>query len=143
MRRRCDGFRAGMPAIVAIVAAALAPTNRALAQAEPAGVEVSGVVTAADDGRPLASIGVAVKGTDIATLTNSNGRYSLVAPSANDTLVFASIGFQSVEVAVDGQPVVNVSLVAEAIALDEIVVTGYGEQQRRDVTGAIASVSGE
>ncbi|MGH7576888.1 MAG: SusC/RagA family TonB-linked outer membrane protein [Longimicrobiales bacterium] len=123
--------------------AGLVDGSRAEAQEQAAAGQVGGVVTAAEDGRPLAGIDVAVKGSDIRTLTNTNGRYSLVPPSPEDTLVFASIGFQSLEVAIDGQSVVNASLASEAIALQEIVATGYGVQQRRDVTGAIASVTGE
>lgn len=127
-----------------VLGLALAGNSRALAQDPPtAQGQVGGVVTAAEDGRPLANINVVVKGTTISTITNSTGRYSLVPPSLNDTLMFSSIGIQAVEVPINGQSVVNVTLTAEAIALQEIVATGYGVQQRRDVTGAIASVSGE
>lgn len=131
-----------MAAVVAMVT--LVDSSRALAQDQPAAAgQVGGVVTAAEDGRPLAGIDVMVKGSEIRTLTNTNGRYSLVPPTLDDTLVFTSIGFRSLEMPIDGQSVVNVSLASEAIALQEIVATGYGVQQRRDVTGAIASVSGE
>src|SRR5690606_29896114 len=55
----------------------------------------------------------------------------------------SSIGFAEQRVPMEGRSTINVSLETEAIALQEIVAIGYGTQQRRDVTGAVASVSGE
>jgi TonB-linked SusC/RagA family outer membrane protein len=104
---------------------------------------VSGIVTSADDGRPLPSVAVSVEGTDITIITASNGRYRLRAPSGNATLVFGNIGYAEQRIPIENRSVINVSLVAEAIALEGIVAIGYGTQQRRDVTGAVASVSGE
>ncbi|MGH7446272.1 MAG: TonB-dependent receptor plug domain-containing protein, partial [Longimicrobiales bacterium] len=121
-----------MPALL------LAPST-AQAQEFP----VSGIVTSADDGRPLPGVAVSIEGTDIALITASNGRYRLRAPSGNATLVFRNIGYAEQSVPIENRSVINVSLVAEAIALEGIVAIGYGTQQRRDVTGAVASVSGE
>jgi TonB-linked SusC/RagA family outer membrane protein len=114
----------------------------------PAGVQaqpfpVSGIVTSADDGRPLPSVAVSIEGTDISIVTASNGRYTLRAPNGSATLVFSNIGYAEQRVPIENRSVINVSLVAEAIALEGIVAIGYGTQQRRDVTGAVASVSGE
>lgn len=104
---------------------------------------VSGIVTSADDGRPLPGVAVSIEGTDIGIITGSNGRYTLRAPSGNATLVFSNLGYAEQRVPIEGRNVVNVALVAEAIALEQIVAVGYGTQQRRDVTGAVASVDGD
>jgi TonB-linked SusC/RagA family outer membrane protein len=106
-------------------------------------VRITGTVISALDGSPLSGARVFVKGTSIGTLTGTNGRYAIDARSPQDTLVFLLIGYQRVEVAIAERPVVNVSLEAAAIAMQEVVVTGYGTQQRRDVTGAVASVNAE
>lgn len=102
---------------------------------------VTGTVTSGDGMRPVSAANVSIKGTQIGTITDAAGRYSLEVPSAeNDTLVFASIGYTRQEVAVAGRSVVDATLMPQAIALEELVVVGYGTQQRRDVTGAVASV---
>lgn len=119
----------------------LLSTSTAGAQDAPG--RVTGTVTSNEDGRPLPGVSVSIQGTGIGTLTNASGRYVLTPPSPNDTLVFSSIGFGQQRVAIGGRSVINVVLAVEAVALQEIVVTGYGTQQRRDVTGAIATVTGE
>ena len=110
-------------------------------QAAP--VQVTGTVTSASDGSPLSGARVVVKGTSIATLTGTNGRYAIAARTPNDTLTFAFIGYRPVEAAIAGKSVVNVAMEAAAIMMEEVVVTGYGTQQRRDVTGAVTTVNAE
>src|SRR6266581_1080497 len=102
---------------------------------------VTGTVTSATDGSPLPGARVVVKGTGIGTLTGANGRYTVDGASPNDTLSFAFIGYRPVAVAIAGRSVVNAAMEAGAIMMEEIVVTGYGTQQRRDVTGAVASLN--
>ena len=126
-------------ALLASLAAAWAPALGAQ-QATPG--RVSGVVTSTDEARPIPSVNVLVKGTRVGTLTGPNGRYSIAA-GPTDTLVFRFIGYAPQEIAVAGREFVNVVMTPQAVALSAIVVTGYGTQQRRDVTGAISSVSGE
>src|SRR6266545_4696425 len=106
-------------------------------------VRVSGTVTSALDARPLPGARVVIKGTSIHTITGPTGQYAVEAPSATDTLVFTMIGFTPVEAGVAGRSVVNVVMQAAAIMMQEVVVTGYGTQQRRDITGAVASVDAE
>ncbi|MGH7445822.1 MAG: SusC/RagA family TonB-linked outer membrane protein, partial [Longimicrobiales bacterium] len=104
---------------------------------------VSGVVTSAEGGRALPGVAVMVEGTDIGVITASNGRYTLRAPSGTATLVFSNLGYAEQRVPIENRSVINVAMVAEAIALEQIVAIGYGTQQRRDVTGAVASVDGD
>src|SRR5690606_17954627 len=64
-------------------------------------------------------------------------------PSGDGTLVFSNIGYAEQRIPIENRSTINVTLVAEAIALEQIVAVGYGTQQRRDVTGSVATVSGE
>jgi len=90
-------------------------------------------------GAPLPGTNVIVKGTTNGTQTDFDGNYSITAPS-DATLIFSYVGFKTMEVPVNGNSVVDVTLVEDAAALDEVVVTGYGTQTRGDLTGAVASV---
>lgn len=103
-------------------------------------VTVSGVVTAADDSSPLPGVSVVVKGTSNGTVTDAEGRYSINVGD-DETLVFSFVGFNSQEVLIAGQTKWDVKLVPNVTALNEIVVVGYGEQRREDVTGSILSFS--
>lgn len=105
--------------------------------------EVSGTVTSTTDGESLPGVNISVAGTSIGTSTNADGEYSLSAPSANDTLVFSFVGFQTQRVPIDGRSTIDIQLTSQAIAGDEVVVVGYGAQQKRDITGSVSSVSSE
>lgn len=105
-------------------------------------VRVSGKVTG-QTGEALAGVSVSVKGTNIGTTTDANGNYSLTAPDGSTTLVFSYVGYESREVAIDGQTTIDISLIAARNSLDEIVVIGYGTAQKRDLTGSITKISGK
>ncbi len=97
------------------------------------------VVDEKGDGLP--GVNVLVVGTQQGTSTNESGSYQLSVPDGKITLKFSFIGYVSQEVAVD-KNVVNVSLVPDVSSLKEIVVVGYGTQEKKDVTGAVSSVKG-
>jgi TonB-dependent starch-binding outer membrane protein SusC len=82
---------------------------------------------------------VLVKGTNVGTTSDATGNYSIAAASTN-TLVISSIGFKSQEVAVGNRSVVNFSLEDDASALAEVVVTGYQQLRKKDITGAATIV---
>ena len=99
---------------------------------------VKGKVTSGDSA--LSNITVNVKGTGTATQTDIGGNFSVsAAPTA--TLVFSGIGFTTQEISINNRTTVDVALVNNASQLNEVVVVGYGTQRRKDVTGAISSVS--
>ncbi|UFH56097.1 TonB-dependent receptor [Spirosoma sp. KNUC1025] len=100
---------------------------------------VSGLVTSSDEGTGLPGVSVSVKGSTQGTLTDANGNYRLSVGN-NATLVFSFIGFNSVEQPVNGRSVINVQLKTDVRNLNEVVVTGYGQQIKRDLTGNIAKV---
>ncbi|MCD8539323.1 MAG: SusC/RagA family TonB-linked outer membrane protein [Leadbetterella sp.] len=102
---------------------------------------VSGRVTDEKDGTPVPGVTVTVKNTTVATQTNENGQFSLSAGSENDVLVFSFIGYESREVRVGNQSVINVSLTGKESVLDEVVVVGYGTMKRSEVTSSVATVT--
>ena len=104
---------------------------------------ISGRVTDRQTGEGLPGVTVLVKGTTNGASTNSDGTYSLTVPEAGGTLTFSSIGFVSQERPIGADAQINIGLAADTKALSEVVVTGYGTQERRDVTGSISSVKGE
>ncbi len=92
--------------------------------------------------QPLPGVNVVVKGTTNGTITNFDGQYQLNA-AQGDVIVFSFIGFNSQEVAFTGQSTIDISLDEEASELNEVVVTGYGVQKKKLVTGATVEVKGE
>ncbi|HEX8530262.1 MAG TPA: TonB-dependent receptor plug domain-containing protein, partial [Cytophagales bacterium] len=113
-----------------------------LNQAPGSGYEVTvrGRVTG-DNGEGLPGVNVLVKGTTTGTTTDAGGNYTLNVPGNNDVLVFSFIGYITQEIPVNSRSTLNVRLVADLEALEEVVVVAYGTQKRASVTGAISSVS--
>ncbi|RYF70171.1 MAG: SusC/RagA family TonB-linked outer membrane protein, partial [Cytophagaceae bacterium] len=94
-----------------------------------------------DQGQGLPGVSVVLKGTQIGTVTDVDGRYTINAPDGTETLVFSYIGYLTQEIAINGRSVVDIKLGSDVKALSEVVVIGYGTQKRSDVTGSLASVS--
>lgn len=106
-------------------------------------VTVSGKVTDAEENEPLPGVNVVVKGTTTGTVTDAEGRYSLSVPDGNAVLIFSFVGYAIKEVTVDRQTVIDVALDPDVKALSEVVVIGYGTQEKSDITGAVSTVDGE
>jgi len=104
-------------------------------------ITVSGQITD-DSGIGLPGATVVEKGTPNATITDVDGAYSLTV-SDQAILVYSFLGFADQEISVDGRSNITVSLSEQTSLLDEIVVTGYGRQVKRDITGSVASLSAE
>jgi TonB-linked SusC/RagA family outer membrane protein len=100
---------------------------------------VHGKVTK-DDGQPLQGVSVQVKGANTGTTTDINGYFN-ISVSGNGTLIFSSVDFTSREVKVNNQTNLDIRLTAVEKTLGEVVVVGYGSLRKRDVTGAVVSVS--
>ncbi|MCB0843864.1 MAG: SusC/RagA family TonB-linked outer membrane protein, partial [Bacteroidetes bacterium] len=103
-------------------------------------ITVSGSVSSKDGG-PLIGASVLIKGTATGVLTDDAGRYSLSAPSSG-TLVFRYTGFDPQEVAINNQTTINVVMTG-GLTLEEIVVIGYGTQNKESVTGSVVSIKGD
>ena len=135
-RRTAVLLACGIPALAAVTPSTAAiPFVRLVAD-----VPVSGRITG-PDGAGLPGVTVLVRGTSVGTSTNSDGAFSLNAPEGS-TLVFSFVGYttQTTTVAAGGGAV-NINLKEDTQKLNEIVVVGYGTQQRGSVTGAISSVN--
>ena len=106
-------------------------------------ITVEGNVSAAGEtAGPLPYITILVKGTTRGTTTDFDGNYSIsAAPDA--TLVFSYVGFKTKEIAVDGQTQINVQLEEDIAGLDAVVVTGYSTQDKKSITGSIATITSE
>jgi TonB-linked SusC/RagA family outer membrane protein len=103
---------------------------------------VSGKVTDTA-GQPLPGVTVVVKGTTQGTVTNADGNYSLSSIPENATLVFSFIGMKTQEVVVGNQTSINISMMEDAIGLEEVVAIGYGTQKKVNMTGSVVSVKSE
>ena len=111
--------------------------------AADAGRTVKGRVTD-ESGAPVIGATVILKGTTIGTATNAMGEYAIDIRQADAVLVYSLIGYNKVELALaDNQTQADVTLKSEAIAMDNVVVVGYGVQNKRDVTTAISSIKAE
>ena len=124
------------PLLLGLIAGLLCMSVPAFAQNKT----VSGKVTDAQGGAGLSGVSVIVKGSKTGTSTDGSGSYSLSVPSGA-TLVFSSVGFQNLEVAVGDRTTVDVTLTAMAGSnLNEVVVVGYGTVRKRDLTSAVTSI---
>lgn len=93
-----------------------------------------------NDAKPLPGVSVTIKGKQVGTQSNVAGEYSLQA-AEGDVLLFTMTGFNNLEVRVGTNAIIDVSLQPRVSQLEDVVVTGYGTQKRKEVTGAVATVS--
>lgn len=101
--------------------------------------DITGSVTDAK-GNPLVGVSIVVKGSQTGTTTDESGHFSINAP-ANGTLVVSNVGFVSQEVPVNNRSNISIVLVSSNSELNEVVVIGYGTAKKKDLTGAVTSVS--
>ncbi len=100
---------------------------------------ITGTVMAANN-QPASGATVTVTGTQVATQTDPNGTFSISVPAGRNTLTVTYVGYEIQTVNVANQTNVTVTLRASSAALSEVVVTGYGTQRKKDLTGAVAVV---
>ena len=104
---------------------------------------VSGTVTDAVSGEELPGVNVMLKGTASGAVTDFDGKYTLEITSDDDVLIFSYVGYVSEELAVGTMSIMDLTLVPDIQALDEIVVIGYGSQKESDLTSAITTIKTE
>ncbi|MDN5210876.1 SusC/RagA family TonB-linked outer membrane protein [Fulvivirgaceae bacterium BMA12] len=102
-------------------------------------IPISGTVTG-ENNEPLPGVNILVKGTTIGVVTDIDGKYKINVPEDATTLVFSYVGHLTEEISLDGRTVIDVVLLADIAALQEVVVVGFGSQKKAHVTGAAASV---
>ncbi len=103
-------------------------------------VNVSGTIVSSADNKPLAGVSITEKGTRNGTTSDAQGRYQ-VKVAKNATIVFNHIGFNASEIIAGDKPLMDVSLDVSQQQLQDVVVVGYGNQRKRNVTGAIANIT--
>lgn len=113
--------------------------NDALAQERT----VSGKVTSVEDGSALPGVNVVLKGTTSGTVTDIDGNFTLLVPSDGGILVFSFIGLSTEEVEIGARSVINIQMTADVKQLSEVIVTGYGTETKRDITGSISQIKSE
>ncbi len=91
--------------------------------------------------KPVAGATVSVLGTNAATQTDALGDFSIVVPSGRNTLSISSVGFTSQEINVSTTNTVSLSLSTSTSTLDEVLVTGYSTQRKKDITGSVSVVN--
>lgn len=101
---------------------------------------IKGVVTDVGN-NPIGGVNVLVKGTHKGAVTDEDGRYSIAVKNADVVLLFSYSGFTTKEVAVGDSRQINVTLSSKTNQLNEVVVTGYGQSSKKDITGSVASIS--
>ncbi|WP_442591108.1 SusC/RagA family TonB-linked outer membrane protein [Pedobacter sp. AW31-3R] len=132
-----------------IIALALSGSAAVAEEAVPVSGEVTAVShrkgikgTVRDaSGQPMPGVGVMIVGTKSGTSTDANGNFNISVPTGNETLIFTSIGYKAVEVVLNGRTEINVRMEENASDLNEVVVVGYGTQEKKHLTGAIATVN--
>jgi len=127
------------------IAAPVAGKNQAIPSSTQttqlkADITISGRVTDATTNEALAGCTVVLKGTQKGATTDANGEYRIVVPTGSATLVFGFIGFESQEISIGNQTIINVALKSSASDLSQVVVIGYGTSTKKDATGSVKSL---
>ena len=102
---------------------------------------ITGKITNSKDNSSIDLATVTVKGTKVAVTTAANGQFSISVPSGKNTLVVSSIGFGTEEINIAGKSSIEVSLKESTSSLNEVVVTGYTTQRKKDITGSVTVVN--
>jgi TonB-linked SusC/RagA family outer membrane protein len=101
---------------------------------------VNGTVTDAVSKQTLPGIYVSVKGTTLGTVTEVDGNYTLSVPAVDDILVFHSLGYKTMEITLGNQKKIDVSLTQDVVELDQVVVMGYSEKTKSEISSAVATL---
>jgi Ca-activated chloride channel homolog len=104
---------------------------------------ITGQITSAIDGSVLPGVNVVLKGTSSGVVADSHGKYQIKVPEKGGTLVFSFIGYKSQEVVLGISNVLNITLSEDATQLSEVVITGYGAQKKKSLTGAVSVIQGK
>ena len=104
--------------------------------------QITGKVAESESGEGIPGVSVLVKGTTRGAITDLDGNYTISA-SSSDVLVFSFIGFTSIEENVGNRSIINVAMSPSVQALNEVIVVGYGTQERKEITSAVTSVKAE
>jgi len=102
---------------------------------------IKGTVTDATTGYGLPGVNIFLKGTNIGTITNVDGTYSIEIPAKKSVLVYSFVGYKTKEVDITQSSTIDVSMEVEVIQLEASVVVGYTTEKKKDLTGSVAIVN--
>jgi TonB-linked SusC/RagA family outer membrane protein len=103
---------------------------------------ITGTVTSKDDGLPIPSVSIRVKGSNLVSQTGNNGVYSIKVPAGGaPVLLFSYIGYGTQEVNAAGRSTINISMVADQTQLNEVLIVAYGTSNKTTYTGSSAQIS--
>src|SRR5262249_48594359 len=96
-----------------------------------------------DQGHPIPGVTLVIKGSATGTVTNPDGTFKLRVSGSNVILLVSFIGYKTQEMPVEGKTTIDIQLRAASQSLQDVVVVGYGKQERRNVTGAVSTIRAE
>ena len=102
--------------------------------------KVNGTVTSQEDGQPVIGASVLVVGTQVGTVTDADGRFSLTVPAGKSTLRITYVGMEPIEIT--ARPNMRIMLTSDQKSLDEVIVVAYGTAKKSSFTGSAAAVGG-
>ncbi len=112
-----------------------------IAQTTASSITIRGTVISEEEGEPLPGVTILVQESQTGTVTDFDGSYVIDVESTESVLVFSFIGFQTEEILVGNQTTINLSMRSDVGTLDEVVVIGYGQRAKKDLTGSISTVT--
>lgn len=104
---------------------------------------VTGKVTSAEDGQAVPGVNVILEGTSTGTNTDMDGNFRVTVPDGDAVLVFRFVGLAQTKEVVGSRSIINVEMQPDVKQLGEVVISAYGVDQKRDLTGSVASVKGD
>ncbi|MEO5890794.1 MAG: TonB-dependent receptor [Ferruginibacter sp.] len=104
---------------------------------------ITGKITDANSGNALQGASISLKGSRRSTTSDAKGSYSITVPDGNPVLIFTFVGYTSQEIPVNGKTTIDVELKPSATDIAQVVVVGYGTQNKKDITGAVKSLKSE
>lgn len=116
------------------------PVKASINSVQQKGITVSGSVEDSQKA-PLAGVSIAIPRTTVATITNSEGRYTITVPNVGSELQYSFIGFKSQKIKVGNQKVIDVILQEDVTTLEDVVVVGYSTQKKETITGSVAAIT--
>lgn len=132
---------------VKVTSEAKKPAPKLTSQTVPAenlpDVNIKGKVIDAADGSPLIGATIQAKGSDAGTVSDVEGNFALNVPAEVKSLVVSYVGYRTLEIPIGNQTNFSIQLSTDATSMNEVVVVGYGTAKKKDLTGALSSVSGE
>ncbi|HJY22348.1 MAG TPA: carboxypeptidase-like regulatory domain-containing protein, partial [Hanamia sp.] len=104
---------------------------------------VKGTIRDGSNGKPLEGATIAVKGSSESTISDVQGNFSISVPGNNSVLVISYVGYVTREIPVGDKTNINIELQPTSAELNQVVVVGYGTQNKKDITGAVKSLKSE